>query len=115
MGRRLAEATKACRTRRTRGEIVLCVFLVPMEALVEVLVEDTGFFLAGVGAFLGGAVLAVAALAGAVAAGGFSTGVEDWAAAVSQKPAQAREKTPAKTTTAERRTQTLPTTGSWHP
>jgi hypothetical protein len=27
MGRRLAEATKACRTRRTRGETALCFFL----------------------------------------------------------------------------------------
>jgi len=103
MGRRLAEATKACRTRRTRGEMVLCVFL----ALVEVPVEDAGFFLAGAGAFLAGALLA-----GAVAAGGFSTGVVDWAAADDKKPAQAREKIPAKTATAERRTQTLPTTGS---
>jgi hypothetical protein len=93
--------------------MVLCVFL----ALVEVPVEDAGFFLAGAGAFLAGALLAGAVLAGgllagAVAAGGFSTGVVDWAAADDKKPAQAREKIPAKTATAERRTQTLPTTGS---
>jgi len=40
MGRRLAEATKACRTRRTRGEILLRFFLVLAEAAV--------FFLAAV-------------------------------------------------------------------
>jgi hypothetical protein len=32
MGRRLAEATKARRTRRTRGEMALCFFLVLVEA-----------------------------------------------------------------------------------
>jgi hypothetical protein len=40
MGRRLAEATKARRTRRTRGEMVLCLFFE--------LVEDADFFLVGV-------------------------------------------------------------------
>jgi len=45
MRRRLAEATKARRTRRTRGEMVLRLFLV---GLVRVLVEAAGFFLAGV-------------------------------------------------------------------
>ena len=39
MGRRLAEATKARRTRRTRGEIFLCLFLY---------VEAAVFFLPGV-------------------------------------------------------------------
>ncbi len=36
----MADATKARRTRRTRGEMVLCFFLA--------LVEAAGFFLAGV-------------------------------------------------------------------
>jgi hypothetical protein len=45
MRRRLAEATKARRTRRTRGEMVLRFFLVVLE---RVLVEAAGFFLAGV-------------------------------------------------------------------
>jgi len=45
MIRRLAEATKARRTRRTRGEMALRFFLV---VLVRVLVEAAGFFLAGV-------------------------------------------------------------------
>jgi Tfp pilus assembly protein PilN len=45
MKRRLAEATKARRTRRTRGEMVLRFFLV---VLVRVLVEAAGFFLTGV-------------------------------------------------------------------
>jgi len=49
MGRRLAEATKARRTRRTRGEILLRFFLVLAEAAV--------FFLAAV-------LLAVALFAG---------------------------------------------------
>jgi uncharacterized membrane protein len=46
MGRRLAEATKARRTRRTRGEMVLRLFLLVLVFLV--LVEAAVFFLAGV-------------------------------------------------------------------
>ena len=34
MGRRLADATKACRTRRTRGDIVLCFLLLRLETAV---------------------------------------------------------------------------------
>jgi hypothetical protein len=62
------------------------------------------------------ALLAGVPFAGALFAGVFS-GVEDWdwATAGGQKPSQRRKKVPAKTTTAKRRTQTLPTAESWHP
>src|SRR4029077_10195366 len=102
MGRRLAEATKACRTRRTCGEIFLRFFLVLVEAAV--------FFLPDVA--LAGARLAGALLTGAPVTEGDEL---DWAAAGCKKLSQSRKKVPAKTTTAKRRTQTLPTAGSWHP
>jgi len=66
MGRRLAEATKARRTRRTRGEMVLCFFLVLVEAAVFFL---TGAFLTDArlaGALLTGALFADVRLAGAL-------------------------------------------------
>jgi hypothetical protein len=102
MGRRLAEATKACRTRRTCGEIFLRFFLVLVEAAV--------FFLADVA--LAGVLLAGVLLAGVLLTDGDEL---DWAAAGCDKLSQSRKKVPAKTTTAKRRTQTLPTAGSWHP
>jgi hypothetical protein len=86
------------------------------------LVEAAVFFFAD--AFLADAFFAGARLAGAVF---FSAGVLadeaggwDWAAAVGTKPMQSgpspsRKKTPVKTATAKRRTQTLPTAESWHP
>src|SRR6266403_4906065 len=103
MGRRLAEATKACRTRRTRGEMALRfflvpLFLVPLEAAV----------------FLEGAFLAGAFLAGAFLAGDLAEDDVDWADAGGKKPSESRKKIPAKTKTAKRRTQTLPTAESWH-
>jgi hypothetical protein len=131
MGRRLADATKACRTRRTRGETALRFF--------RVLVEATGFFLAGVlfdevGAaaffaapfflavffvaeFFGDAVFDGVLLAGALAVGGGASPVstEDWAAVDDKEPSENRNKVPAKNATAKLRTQTLPTGGSWHP
>jgi hypothetical protein len=122
MGRRLAEATKAWRTRRTRGEIGLRFFFV--------LVEATGFFLAGADlvdalfvdalfddAAFAGALLVGPAFAGALSAGApFAAGDElDWATAGCEKPSQSRKEIPAKNATAKRRTQTLPTAGSWHP
>ncbi len=68
----MADATKARRTRRTRGEMVLCFFLV--------LVEAAGFFLAGVffaevgfEAVLFDAVLRAGALAAGDGAGPAST------------------------------------------
>jgi hypothetical protein len=119
MGRRLAEATKACRARRTRGETVLCFFLAPVDA--------TGFRLAAVvfGVVFAGVVFA-AALADWLAdgfvleglfAGALSAGVGEvvWATAGDKGQKQWRKKIPAKTTTAQRRTQTLPTAESWHP
>src|SRR5260370_35700489 len=96
MGRRLAEATKARRTRRKRGEMTLCFFLVALETAV--------FFLE----FLEGGCLADAA--GLAAADDV-----DWADAGGKKPSESRKKIPAKTKTAKRRTQTLPTAESWHP
>jgi len=97
MGRRLAEATKACRTRRTRGEIGLRFFFVLAEAAVV-------FRLAG------------ARFAALLLAGVLSTGVEDWDwATAGGKPSQGREKIPTRAATAKRRTQTLPTAESWHP
>src|SRR5208282_4875824 len=97
MRRRLAEATKARRTRRTRGEMVLRLFLVLEEAALV-------FFLTG------------ALLTGVPLAGVLSTGLDDWdwAAAAGKKPSQSRKKIPARTRTAKRRTQTylLPKVGT---
>src|ERR1039457_5131815 len=95
MVRRLAEATKACRARRTRGEMVLRFFLVLVKA-------DVFFFFAGA-RFAG--VVVVAA----------DVDDLDWEVASGKKPSLGRKKIPAKTTTAKRRTQTLPTAESWHP
>src|SRR6266852_6262120 len=101
MGRRLAEATKACRTRRTCGEIFLRFFLVLVEAAVFFLADVV---LAGVRLRLAGVPLT-------------DTDEDelDWAAAGCKKLSQGRKKVPARTRTAKRRTQTLPTAGSWHP
>jgi len=52
MGRRLAEATKARRTLRTRGETVLCRFLLVLAEAEDFFVAEV--FLAGV--FLAGAL-----------------------------------------------------------
>src|ERR1700732_5059534 len=103
MGRRLAEATKACRTLRTCGEMGLCFFLVRG-------VEVAVFFLADVA--LAGVCLTGALLTGVLVTAGDEL---DWATAACKKQSQGRKKVPAKTTTAKRRTQTLPTAGSWHP
>src|SRR5580704_4679126 len=96
--------------------------LVPLERAV--------FFLAGVvfdvsvfeEAVFADVVLPVAASADGdlcpVPLAGGSLAVEDesdWATAGEKKPRQGRKKNPTKTTTAKRRTQTLPTAGSWHP
>src|SRR5258706_9173726 len=115
MGRRLAEATKACRTRRTRGERGLRFFLELGEGEADV------FLLAG-GRLAGGALFAGALLTGALLTGALLAGALlgeedklDWAAAGGKKPRQGRKKNPAKTTTAKRRTQTLPSIGSSHP
>src|SRR5271167_2734932 len=112
MVRRLAEATKACRTRRTRGEMGLRFFLL--------LVEAAGFFLAGAvfaGAFFAGVLLTDADFffSAGVSAGTLSVegGDWDWAAAGGKKPRQSRNKNPANTATAKPRTQTLPTAESW--
>src|ERR1039458_10899620 len=72
IGRRLAEATKACRTRRTWGEMVLrfFLFLAPAEAAVFFLTDG---LLAGVllvEAGLDVALFDVVLWAGALAAGG---------------------------------------------
>jgi hypothetical protein len=64
MGRRLAEATKACRTRRTRGEMGLCFFLVALVAMVRVLVEAAVFLEADV--FLADVFVAGVRFAGAL-------------------------------------------------
>src|SRR5258708_16901251 len=110
MGRRLGEATKACRTRRTRGERGLRFFLELGEGEADV------FLLAG-GRLAGGALFAGALLTGALLAGAL-LGEEDkldWAAAGGKKPRQGRKKNPAKTTTSKRRTQNLPSIRSSHP
>lgn len=113
MGRRLAEATKACLARSTRGEIGLRFFLG--------LLEETVFFLAGAVFDVDVAdfdvVLAVALLLEVLLAGGWLevVGESDWATAGEKKPSVGRKKNPTKTATAKCRTQTLPTAGSWHP
>jgi hypothetical protein len=85
------------------------------------LLEETVFFLDGevfgVDVVVFDVVLAVALLLEALLAGGWLEVVDesDWAAAGGKKPSTGRKKNPTKTTTAKRRTQTLPTAGSWHP
>jgi hypothetical protein len=106
MGRRLVEATKACRTRRTRGETGLCFFLV---------LEAASFLLAGallVETLLGGEFLAGLLLTGVLSDVGDEL---DWANASDDEPNENRKKIAAKITTAKLRTQTLPTAESWHP
>jgi len=98
MGRRLADATKACRTRRTRGEIVLCFFLDFEEVGFEVVAEATGLRLRGEDALLDEDWAGVAA--------------SDWATAGCKIPSQSRKKFKTKNATAERHTQTLPTAES---
>jgi hypothetical protein len=84
--------------------------------------EAAGFFFAGVfpaevdfdvGLF--DALLWAAALAAGDGASPVSTEGWDWAAAGGRHPSETRKKIPAKTATAKRRTQTLPTAESWHP
>ena len=94
--------------------MVLCFFF----ALVD---EATGFRFAAV-VFAADFVEGVDGLADGfvtegLVAGALSTGVDelDWATAGDKRPNQGRKKIPAKTTTAKRRTQTLPTAESWHP
>jgi hypothetical protein len=119
MGRRLAEATKARRTRRTRGETVLCFFLVLVEAAVfffaGVLFAEVGLDVVLFEAAVFDAVLAAGALAAGDGASPVSTEGWDWAVADDKEPRENREKNPAKHATAKRRTQTLPTAESWHP
>jgi hypothetical protein len=94
--------------------------------LALALVEALGFFFPlgpeAADAFLApgsftDAVCLEAVLSGARLAGGLATvGDElDWATAGSSEQGQSRKKIPAKTATAKRRTQTLPTAGSCHP
>jgi hypothetical protein len=108
MRRRLADATKARRTRRTRGEAGLRFFL----------------FLLGEAAALplAGARFADALLAGVLVvevpgADVVFSGEDDWdwATAGGKKPSQSKKKIPANTTTAIRHTQTLLTAENWHP
>jgi hypothetical protein len=94
--------------------MVLCFFF----ALVD---EATGFRFAAVGfapVFVDGVDgLADGFVSGGFCAGATSAGADelDWATADDKRPNQGRKKIPAKTTTAKRRTQTLPTAESWHP
>jgi hypothetical protein len=116
MVRRLAEATKACRARRTRGDIGLCFFLALVEATAFFLVITLFpcVFLAEV--LFAGVRLTDELLAGVLFAAVLS--VEDgwdWAATGATKPSQGRKNNPAKTATAKLRTQTLPSAESWHP
>ena len=101
-------------------------FLAPAETAVFFLFLTVGF-LAGVflvEAGLDAVLFDVVLWAGTLAAGGGASPVStedlDWATAGGKKPSQSEgeksnEKIPAKTTTAKRRTQTLPTAESWHP
>jgi hypothetical protein len=107
--------------------MVLCFFLVLVEATGFRFAAD-GFapvffaavFVDAVDALAGGFVAGGVA-AGGLVAGALSTGKDelddelDWATAGDERPNQSRKKIPAKTTTAKRRTQTLPTAESWHP
>src|ERR1700688_692634 len=131
MGRRLAEATKSRRTRRTRGDAALCFFLL---VAIEALRLDAAVFF--VAAFVAGFV--VAALAGVLALNAFAggcldgacfagfcffaaseffddVGACDCATAGGKKPSEKLKRIPANTTTAKRRTQILPTVESWNP
>src|ERR1700687_4035473 len=101
MGRRLADATKACRVRRTRGEMILCFFLVLAAVFFVVAVFFDEECLAAVVFVFAGGLPEEA-----------SAEVDDW---VWAKPNQLRIRIPARTDTAERRTQTLPSAGNWHP
>jgi hypothetical protein len=99
-------------------------FLVAAEAAVFFLTDGllAGVLLvkAGWDAVLFGAVLWAGALAAGDGATPVSTEELDWATAGGKKPSpteeeNSNEKIPAKTRTARRRTQTLPTAESWHP
>jgi hypothetical protein len=72
-----------------------------------VLVEAAAFFLGFC------SVLAGALFAGSDGAAGAADW--DWANAGARMPSESGKKIPARTTTAKRRTQTLPTAESWHP
>jgi hypothetical protein len=101
MKRRLAEATKAWRARRTRGETLLCFFRAVEAAAVPLLL--LGAEPCGVGVRL-----TAEGFAG-VPSVGADVGDWDWAFAGGQEPSENRSKIPAKATTAKQRTQTLPT------
>jgi hypothetical protein len=99
-------------------------FLAPAEAAVFFLTDGllAGVLLveAGLDAVLSDAVLWAGALAAGDGASSVSTEDLDWATAGGKKASPAEgensnEKIPAKTRTAKRRTQTLPTAESWHP
>jgi hypothetical protein len=92
MGRRSAEATKARRTRRTRGEIGLRLFLLLVEAVVFFFDDVDGLPLAG-------------ALFVDVRPEEAEVDDWDWAIAGGNKPSQGRRKIPTNTATAKRRTQ----------
>src|SRR5450755_1006240 len=109
MVRRLAEATKARRTRRTRGERVLCFFLLRTETAAFLLADA---FLAGVR--LAGALFFSAGVL-SDGAGGWDSATAGGTKPMQSRPSQSRKKIPVKTATAKRRTQTLPTAESWHP
>jgi hypothetical protein len=121
MGRRLAEATKACRTRRTRGETGLRFLLLVVDAtdflLAGVLLAEVGVAALFVGAFFGVAPFDAVLFAGAFAAGASPVSSEDWdwAAADDKEPSEKRNKVPAKNATAKLRTKALPTAESWRP
>jgi hypothetical protein len=99
-------------------------FLAPAEAAVFFLTDGllVGVLLveAGLDAALSDAVLWAGALAAGDGASSVSTEDLDWATAGGKKASptegeNSNEKIPAKTRTAKRRTQTLPTAESWHP
>jgi hypothetical protein len=99
----------------------LCFFLVVVEEAVFFFAAlFAGVFLTEVGfeaALFDAVVFGGGAGAVALAAGGDGASPDsgDWATEDFKKPRQSREKIPAKTATAKRRTQTLPSAESWHP
>jgi hypothetical protein len=118
MVRRLAEATKARRTRRTRGEGGVRFFLFLLEEAAPLPLAGARLaevLLAGVLVVDG--LFVVDAVVEALGADVVLSGEDDWdwATAGGKKPSQSREKIPANTTTAIRRTQTLLTAENWHP
>jgi len=93
MGRRLAEATKARRTRRTRGETLLCFLLAAAEAVPFFPVGGVVFPPADFGVEPFDPVLFdTVFLAGALSAEGNAWGS---ASAGGKKPSEGRNKIPA--------------------